>query len=67
MKENLQIGHEQHQEFARLRRQVRAMQRQNLVPPQNMLEQLVVLDGWLSKNNPRWITNFPASKFPKKV
>ncbi|OGH20780.1 MAG: hypothetical protein A3D74_05660 [Candidatus Levybacteria bacterium RIFCSPHIGHO2_02_FULL_37_13] len=62
MKEKVPNGNDQHQKFARLRRQVRAMQRQNLEPPQALLEQLVELDNRLTGSYPGWVTNFPSAK-----
>ena len=59
MKERIGNRISQHEEFARLRRRVRAMQRQKVDPPQKMLERLIGLDRWLVENQPGWIANFP--------
>ena len=52
-------------EFAKLRRKVRAMQREGVRPPGESINRLLELDGWLALNYQGWVRNFPQARVEK--
>ena len=49
-------------EFTRTRRQIRAMQRQGIEPPDELMNRCLEADKWLTLNMYNWHSNFGFTK-----